>query len=363
MLNVIVLLSAGLLISCTHTPTTTPVADNDDRAVNSAASVPTNALRTPAAKREGITPENQADLALKCQLPARLANMPKEVFVKHKAYWVNYNPQKRAPNWIYHELYKENMERACFKRPGPGSGPFTWDFDLRNVVIGFDAANDLSILDGDSFKGTGFDRGHLAPNADFAFDNKAQIESFYMTNMMAQEPDVNQQTWEKLERRVREMACTMGHVRVYTGPIYPKDTPTHVLQSCAAIPEAYYKALLTIKDGKYHGIAFIYSQNDRVGRNLDGAAGKGDISDQRVASIAEVEARTGIPLFTEFAEEIQREFKNQKDLSAWSPKPGQVSCYKTKCSNRAMNNNANVPPPTDVNGSVISAPAPVGTED
>ncbi len=312
------------VVACTHQPLSP----------DATADLPTEKThpRNPAARREGGLPPNQLAIAEACALPAGLANLPDSIYLKHRAMWINYNPRLRNPNWVYHELYRENLQRACFKRPGPGSGPFGIDPQLKKLFEGLNIQKDVNILTSNSYRNTGFDRGHLAPSADFAHDNQAQIESFYMSNMMPQQPDVNQQTWEKLERRVRNLACGMGHVRVYTGPLYSKP-PMGSLISCAMVPEAYYKALLAVKNGRFYGIAFIYSQDDRVNANLDRQTAKGDISGQRVTSISDVEARTGIPLFTEFSEDLQRSFKSQRDLSRWTES---ASCYKELCKTQGL---------------------------
>lgn len=330
------------LVACTHQPR--PSENRSDSDASMSDSKANASSRNPAARREGTLPPNQLQIAEDCALPASMAKVPDSIYLKHRAMWINYNPRLRNPNWVYHELYRENLQRACFKRPGPGSGPFGIDPQLKKLLEGFNAQKAISIINSNSYKNTGFDRGHLAPNADFAHDNQAQVESFYMSNMMPQQPDVNQQTWAKLENRIRNLACGMGHVRVYTGPIYSKP-PMGALKSCAMVPEAYYKALLAIKNGQYYGIAFIYSQDDRVGANLDVQPAKGDISGQRVVSIAEVEDRTGIPLFTEFSEDLQRYFKSQKDLSRWTES---ASCYKELCKTQGL--------PPDERGEVTEEP-------
>jgi endonuclease G len=51
------------------------------------------------------------------------------------------------------------------------------------------------------FKGSGYDRGHLAPAGDMKWSSTAMSESFYMSNMSPQKPGFNRGIWKKLESR------------------------------------------------------------------------------------------------------------------------------------------------------------------
>ncbi len=62
----------------------------------------------------------------------------------------------------------------------------------------------------DDYRGSGFDRGHLAPAADMAFSTIAMSESFYLSNMSPQAPSFNRGIWKKLESYVRKLAFTYG---------------------------------------------------------------------------------------------------------------------------------------------------------
>ena len=56
----------------------------------------------------------------------------------------------------------------------------------------------------DDYTNTGFDRGHMTPAADSS--NPTQMsDTFYMTNMTPQYPNVNRIAWKTLEEKVRTM--------------------------------------------------------------------------------------------------------------------------------------------------------------
>jgi endonuclease G len=66
---------------------------------------------------------------------------------------------------------------------------------------------------------SGFDRGHLAPNADMPTES-AQRQCFSLANMIPQDPDNNRHLWEGIESSVRSLAKSRGDLYVITGPLY-----------------------------------------------------------------------------------------------------------------------------------------------
>ena len=64
---------------------------------------------------------------------------------------------------------------------------------------------------------TGYDRGHLAPNAVFDYSRAVQKETFLMSNIAPQKPKLNRKLWAKIERFVRMQARKYGKIGVITG--------------------------------------------------------------------------------------------------------------------------------------------------
>lgn len=71
------------------------------------------------------------------------------------------------------------------------------------------------------YANSGYDLGHMAPNADFAWDAELQKQSFSMANVEPQLPGLNRQGWEALEEIARAEACARGAVVIFTGPVFP----------------------------------------------------------------------------------------------------------------------------------------------
>jgi endonuclease G len=249
------------------------------------------------------TPEQQDSLGVQCTTD--LEKAPKEIFLKYNAYWVSYNPRHRLPNWVMHELYKDALERSCARR----NDNFHPDDQLKMEF-------NLTPVDKSDYKNSGYDRGHMAPSADFQWSQDVNNDSFAMTNMSPQTPNLNQKAWNSLEGRIRRWACGNGHLKIYTGPVIKPGLRR--LGSCVAVPEEFFKVVLSDVEGQYKAIGFIYKQED----GADPV--KTDVWQERAITVAEVENRTGLKFYTEFPKDIADNFKNNLDIEAWEK--SEVNC-------------------------------------
>jgi endonuclease G len=66
---------------------------------------------------------------------------------------------------------------------------------------------------------SGYDRGHMAPNADFA-TRTAQGESFSLANMVPQLHANNAGIWSGIESATRKLAISEGEIYVVSGPAF-----------------------------------------------------------------------------------------------------------------------------------------------
>lgn len=69
------------------------------------------------------------------------------------------------------------------------------------------------------YQRSGYDRGHLAPNADMATAQE-QYQSFSLANMVPQKGEHNRKTWSKVEKITRQIAKRYGSIFVVTMPVY-----------------------------------------------------------------------------------------------------------------------------------------------
>lgn len=107
------------------------------------------------------------------------------------------------------------------------------------------------------YDGFGYDRGHLAPSADFRWSQKALSESYFYSNMSPQVAEFNRGAWAELEDAVRGYIYRNREQSLYvvTLPLLTDDLPA-IQRSInkVAIPEYYYKIVLDLEQQR--GIAF-----------------------------------------------------------------------------------------------------------
>lgn len=170
------------------------------------------------------------------------------------------------------------------------------------------------------YRGSGYDRGHMAPNADMN-NTDAQYDSFALTNMVPQAPKNNQGVWRELEEATRSIVTKhQQEVYVVTGPTFETSQLKQIGQG-VLVPTAVYKAIYAPKSGI---VGAYYANNDDSGHI-------------EIMSICELERKTGINIFPQLDEEKKRQIYHLP-LNAGAVKANKaISLDKTdkrgKCAN------------------------------
>ena len=196
-------------------------------------------------------------------------------------YVLSYMEEHEQAEWVFYELTKDEAlggyERTNnFRSDGA-------------VATGSAGLND--------YKGSGYDRGHLAPAADMAFSSTAMSESFYLSNMSPQNPSFNRGIWRQLEALVRAWAQEDGDLYVVTGAVLEEGLST-IGYSGVSIPRYYYKVILDKDADGIRSVAFV----------LPNQKGSRELRDYSV-SIDSVEVLTGIDFFASFSDALEAQFE------------------------------------------------------
>lgn len=136
------------------------------------------------------------------------------------------------------------------------------------------------------YKGSGFDRGHLAPNADMP-TRKAQAESFSLANMVPQLHKNNAGIWSEIESTARQLAEQNDEVYVVTGGVYERSTQK--INRRIPVPNALFKAI------------YIPAKN-QAGVYLSDNNASGDYA---VISVNELKKLTGIDVFPKLPDAVK----------------------------------------------------------
>lgn len=154
----------------------------------------------------------------------------------------------------------------------------------------------------ENYANTGYDKGHLAPSATIDFSEPANRETFALSNITFQDPELNRKAWGKLEDIVRSWTASKGKLYVITGPIY---TARPKMVNGIPVPAKFYKIIYAYDAEK--AIAFIMPNKAVEEKNLW----------RYVKTVQEVEEQTGLTFFSELSETDQRALKGDVDRDWW----------------------------------------------
>jgi endonuclease G len=96
--------------------------------------------------------------------------------------------------------------------------------------------------DSDDYRGSGYDRGHMASDASFDYNQSALYSVYSMANIVPQNPDVNRYSWIDTEFLERDKAVEYGKVSVVIAIVY-SDNPERIGKDDIAVPSGFYKKI------------------------------------------------------------------------------------------------------------------------
>ena len=138
------------------------------------------------------------------------------------------------------------------------------------------------------------------------WDEQVMKESFYLSNICPQNPNLNGGVWKDLEEQVRDLAIEKGKIFVVCGPIV-NNTSTTIGVNKVVVPQAFYKVLLQENNGEIHTIGFVY----------ENVSGRKPMSTYAM-SVDEVEKLTKIDFFPSLPDKIENKAEAEVDFSKWT---------------------------------------------
>lgn len=197
------------------------------------------------------------------------------------------NPQ-RMPEWVTYRLTRDDLG---------AERPRTDDFRPDPALPSGERA---ALAD---YRNSGYDRGHMAPAADFKRNAVAMSETFLLTNMTPQRPNLNRRIWAQLEEEIRSLVLAHGSIWVFTGSLFldangnPTAPTTFIGPGRVAVPTHFYKAVLCEHaTGSVEMFAFIMENRAQplTGRPRD-----------YLVAVDRVEALAGIDLFAALPDALE----------------------------------------------------------
>ncbi|MFV0572732.1 MAG: DNA/RNA non-specific endonuclease [Xanthomarina gelatinilytica] len=210
--------------------------------------------------------------------------------VHHKGYSLSYSEPHEQAEWVAYELKQEHLSNPNYKRP----------------YFEIDPAVKTGAAHWRNYKNSGFDRGHLCPAADRAYNQDAYNETFLTSNISPQNHEFNSGIWNTLEQKVRYWASKYNGVFVVSGGILKGHMET-LGEEQVAVPNQFYKVLIDNNAGKTKMIAFLLPHENSKQPLY-----------KFVVPVDSIETLTGIDFFPELEDSLENELEASADYKDWS---------------------------------------------
>lgn len=232
----------------------------------------------------------ESELSVQQLLEVRTNPALEQVIVDYEGMKISFNPRLHVPNWVAWELTGDETLGE-----EPRYNKFACDESVPGCPDDWD------------YKYSGYDRGHMAPAADMKWSEKAMQESFYLTNVCPQAGELNRGSWKKLEEKCRAKACADSAIIVICGPVLTDNIREFLGDSRVAVPQRFFKIILSPFAEKNRAIGFIMP-NGKVPGGMQNCA----------VTIDSVEAVTGHDFFSVLPEDLQNSLESQCNFNSWS---------------------------------------------
>jgi endonuclease G len=212
--------------------------------------------------------------------------------VLHCAMMLSYNEKHEQSDWVAHIVTPDVRE---------GNLTRTNDFREDSLVKTGSATKD-------DYWDSGYDRGHIAPSADFRWSAQAISESYFYSNMSPQRPEFNRERWAELENWIREAVLGANEqIIVIAGPVLRDGLPQLTQgPNKVSIPEYCYKVVLDIEGPNQKAIGFVLPNKSCPYPVISYAV-----------SVDSIERLTGLKFFGNLSPELQVKLKKMADPTKW----------------------------------------------
>lgn len=211
------------------------------------------------------------------------------LLLHRRGYVVKYNPENKIPDWVAWKLCSEHLGGTAKRTDN-----FLPDPDLPEVFRSYHA----------DYSRSRYDRGHMAPAGDMKWDQEAMSESFYMSNICPQAPNLNKGDWRELEEACREWAQQYDTLYIACGPLFTEgEKVKRVGKSKVAVPHGFFKVLLKLGDSPA-AVGFLFP-NDDCNSPLSAYA----------VPVDSVERVSGIDFFSALPDEAEGQLESVNGLS------------------------------------------------
>ena len=246
---------------------------------------------------DGAAPPHPPEVHILMGNPSNADQQPDNYLMVKPEYALSYNRAAGIANWASWHLDAQwasgRIEERPF-RPDPKVPP---------------AAPWYRVLDSD-YEGTGFDRGHLVPDADRQMSRPINQATFLMTNIIPQAPDNNQGPWVRFETYLRTL-LPANEIYIVAGGVGSGGTSdagsmTTIAGGHVTVPAKTWKVALVLPQADGDDLRRVSAATRTIAVIMPNTQGiPGDPWDKYLTTVDAVEKETGYDFFSNIPNEIE----------------------------------------------------------
>lgn len=239
-----------------------------------------------------LTSDEAGSVAVKDLMAVKMPSVNKSQIVEYPGFELSFNSETHLPDYVAWELTAEETEGHA-----PRSNKFRQDTDVKGCAMP------------DDYRHSGYDRGHMAPAADFKWSPEAMDATHFLTNICPQQHDLNAGAWQTVEKNCRNWAVRDSAIIIICGPVMTRTPLAHIGQTGVAVPAQFFKVVLAPFANPPRAIAFLMDN-----RRIEGGAQK------TVVTVDEIEALTGFDFFSALPDDIENTVESYSNYAQWQKK-------------------------------------------
>ena len=230
----------------------------------------------------------------------------KKDITKHHALVISYNEEHEQANWVAHKINKKIIDGNVSR-----TNNFRVDSQIKS---GSSEEKDYflktKLPSGKyTYDGFGYDRGHLAPSADFKWSKTALSDSYYYSNMSPQLPEFNRKGWANIEGFLRSYVYeNETDLLVVTGPFYNENVNKSERSiNNMSIPDYFFKVAVDLKN--MLGVGFLVP-HEKLTSPIE----------SYMFSIDSIEAFTGYDFNFQLPDSTENKLEKEMEVKSWQNK-------------------------------------------
>jgi endonuclease G, mitochondrial len=224
--------------------------------------------------------------------------VPANYLMEKTQYVVCYNRDKGTPNWVAWHLSTSWIGSATRQDDyrADTSLPASWYH-----------------VQGTSYSGSGYDRGHMCPSADRTSSTTDNSATFLMTNFVPQASNNNQGPWEKLEDSCRVLVNSKGkELYIYSGGVGSLGT---INSGHVTVPAYTWKVIVVLDSGD-NDLSRVTTSTRVIAiliPNSDSSVSTSDSWKSYRVSVDSIETLTGYDFLSNVSTSIQTTLESKVD--------------------------------------------------